>query len=276
MMKRSAVIPLAFSILHLSFCISLASAQQTPSTASDPLQRPFDQVLDMYVRDGLVYYRALRSDHARLDHYIASLGNTTKAAYDGWPREQKMAVWVNAYNAFVLQTVIQSWPLRGNSIRNVPGAFEQRQHHAAGRTVTLDQIEKKILPEFRDPRLYFALGRGALGSGRLRSEAYTGSRMEEQLKSQTDDFLGRQDHVKIDQLTNQIEISPIIGWHEDEFIAAYARGEESSRFAKRSPIERAVLALIDPILLPNEREFIDKGGFKIVYQQFDWKLNDLK
>src|SRR5574340_631303 len=187
-----------------------------------------------------------------------------------------MAFWVNAYNAFVLQTIEQNYPVRGGSIRNVPGAFDQRPHRAAGRSVTLDQIEKKILPEFREPRLYFALGRGALGSGRLRSEVYTGSRMEEQLKNQTEEFLGRQDHVKIDRLTNQVQISPIIGWHEGEFIAAYARGEESSRFANRSPIERAALALIDPILLPAERQFIDKGEFTVVYQEFDWKLNELK
>ena len=276
MTRTAVVIPIAFGILHLAFCISPVSAQQTPSPASDPLHRPFDQVLDLYVRDGLVYYRALRSDHARLDRYIASLGSVTKATYDGWPREQKMAFWVNAYNAFVLQTVIQSYPVRGNSIRNIPGAFDQRQHRAAGRGVTLDQIEKKILPEFRDPRLYFALGRGAMGSGRLRSEVYTGSRMDEQLKNQTDDFLGRLDHVKIDRLSNQVQISPIIGWHEGEFIAAYSEGEESKKSANRSPIERAALALIDPILLPAEREFIDKGDFKVTYQTFDWKLNELK
>jgi hypothetical protein len=276
MMKRSAVIPLALCIVQLSVCMSVARAQQTPSPSTDPLHRPFDQVLDLYVRDGLVYYRALRSDRGRLDRYIAALGSTTKSTYDGWPREQKMAFWVNAYNAFVLQTVIQNYPLRGNSIRNVPGAFDQRPHQAAGRTVTLDQIEKKILPEFRDPRLYFALGRGAMGSGRLRSEVYTGTRMEEQLKDQTEDFLGRQDHVKIDRLANEIQISPILGWHEDEFIAAYSGKEESARFAKRSPIERAALALVGPVLLPAEREFVEKGEFKVVYQKFDWTLNELK
>jgi len=276
MMKRSVVIPVAFCVLLCASGIASVSAQQTPSPASEPLHRPFDQVLDLYVRDGLVYYRALRSDRARLDRYIASLGSVTKATYDAWPREQKMAFWINAYNALVLQTVIQNYPLRGNSIRNVPGAFDQRQHRAVGRMVTLDQIEKKILPEFRDPRLYFALGRGAMSSGRLRSEVYTGTRLEEQLKNQTEDFLGRQDHIKIDRLTNQVQISPIIGWHDSEFIAAYAQGEESSRFANRSPIERAVLALLDPVLLPEERGFIDKGDFKVVYQTFDWTLNELK
>ncbi len=92
-----------------------------------------------------------------------------------------MAFWVNAYNAFVLADRHQSlsdprassaYP--GDSIRQIPGAFDQTKHRAAGRSVTLDEIEKTILPEFKEPRLYLALGRGAVGSGRLRSEAYTG------------------------------------------------------------------------------------------------------
>ena len=68
----------------------------------------------MNVRDGLVYYRALRGERGRLDRYVASL-NVPAATYDGWPREQKMAFWVNAYNAFVLQTVINHYPIRGRS-----------------------------------------------------------------------------------------------------------------------------------------------------------------
>ncbi len=51
-----------------------------------------------------------------------------------------MAFWVNAYNAFVLQTVINHYPIRGtssaypaSSIRQIPGAFDQTTHRAAGR-----------------------------------------------------------------------------------------------------------------------------------------------
>ena len=51
----------------------------------------------------------------------------------------------------------------------------------AGRTLTLDQIEQTILPTFADPRLFFALGRGAVGGGRLRSEAFTAAALERQL-----------------------------------------------------------------------------------------------
>ncbi|MBW8714192.1 MAG: DUF547 domain-containing protein, partial [Acidobacteria bacterium] len=145
--------------------------------AADTLHKPLDQILDVDVRDGYVYYRALRSDRARLDRYVASL-NVPAATYQSWSREQQMAFWVNAYNAFVLETVIDHYPIKGsskeypvNSIRQIPGAFEQIKHRAAGQSLALDEIEKKILPPFKEPRLYLALGRGAVGSGRLRSEA---------------------------------------------------------------------------------------------------------
>jgi Protein of unknown function, DUF547 len=259
---------------------SLVSAQQPPSTA-EPLHRPFDQILDLYVRDGYVYYRALRTERAALDRYVASL-NVTSAAYSGWSREQKIAYWLNGYNAFVLQTVAQNFPIRGNakgypagSIRQIPGAFDQKRHRAVGRQISLDEIEKE-LAEFKDPRVYFALGRGAAGSGRLRSEAYTADRLEAQLAAQTSDFLGHQNHFLIDRAANTIAVSPIVGWHEAEFAAAFGDPAKLPPYAaSRSPIERAVIALAVPVLLPSEREFLEQNQFKLSWQEFDWTLNDL-
>lgn len=267
------------TFLHLSIFVFLfsvtASFQQPPSTA-EPLHRPYDQLLDSYVRDGLVYYRAVRADRARLDRYVAALGTVTPATYQGWSREQKLAFWINAYNAFVLQGGASAYPPRGGSLRNIPGFFDKRPHRAAGRSVTLDQIENKILPEFRDPRVYFALGRGANGSGRLKSEAYTAAKLEEQLRGQTAEFLQQQIHVKLDQLAGELAISPIVSWHESEFVAAYGGTELGSRFGNRSQLERAVIALINPVLLPSERAWLEKTNFKVTYQEFDWTLNELK
>jgi hypothetical protein len=279
MMTRGISFPRAVALAVLIGIPALAvcrlAAQQTPSTA-DPLHRPFDQLLDLYVRDGLVYYRAVRSDRARLDRYVAALGSVSSATYDGWSREQKLAFWLNAYNAFTLQTAVRNYPPPGNSLRKVPGAFDKTPHRAAGRTVTLDGIEETILPEFRDPRVYFALGRGAVDSGRLRSEAYTSARLEQQLASQTRDFLQRHNHFHVDPLSDEVAVSAIFGWHEAEFVQAYADAPEAASFASRSPIERAILALADPVLLPSEREFVQKGQFKVVYREFDWGLNDLR
>src|SRR5947207_2315089 len=60
-----------------------------------------DFILDTYVRDGLVYYRALKLERGRLDAFITSLGS---ASVDNQPAPARAAFWINAYNALVLRT----------------------------------------------------------------------------------------------------------------------------------------------------------------------------
>jgi len=139
--------------------------------------------------------------------------------------------------------------------------------------VTLDQIEKTILPEFKEPRLYLALGRGAIGSGRLRSEAMTGDRLEKQLADIQQEFVNDRNMMRIDRLANQISVTPILSWREQAFTAAYDKADPA--FATRSPIERALIAFIRPNLLPLEKEFVQSNEFKVTFHDFDWRLNDL-
>lgn len=270
----------AAALVIVALTAGFATARQAAPDTVEALHRPLDAILDLYVRDGFVYYRALRSERGRLDRYVASL-NVPADAYSKWPREQQMAFWLNAYNVFVLKTVIDAYPIKGKSglypavsIRQVPGAFEQLRHRAAGRTVTLDEIEKTILPEFKDPRLSLALGRGAVGSGRLRSEAYAGSRIGEQLDALQREFVTQETMVRIDRAGEQISVTPILSWHESEFVEAYDKGA-TGPLAQRSPIERALVSFIDRHLLPLEREFVQKNEFRVTYHPFDWRLNDL-
>ena len=268
----------------LSFALLSPLSRVEPSAqtsgATEALHRPLDQILDLNVRDGLVYYRALRADRGRLDRYAASL-NVAPDAYQRWSREQQMAFWVNAYNAFVLQTIVDSYPIKGssksypsNSIRQIPGAFEQVKHRVAGRSLTLDEIEKTVLPEFKEPRLYLALGRGAVGSGRLRSEAYAADRLKQQLDDLQQEFVSEQAMLKVDRAANVVSVTPILSWRSAEFVAAYDPGA-TGPLAQRSPIERAIVAFVTPRLLPLEKEFLQKNEFKVTYHPFDWRLNDL-
>ena len=267
LMRRVALVLLAGFVAS-----SVARGQQfTPAPGAELLHRPLDQILDVNVRDGLVYYRALKADRGRLDRYIASL-NVPAATYQGWSKGQQMAFWVNAYNAFVLQTVINHYPMPG-TIKQVPGAYD-RAFRAAGRSVTLDQIEKTILPEFKEPRLYLALGRGAVGSGRLRSEAYTGDRLDAQLADIESEFVNDRHMYRLDRLANTIAVTPILSWREADFTAAYADKAEPV-FAQRSPVERALIAFVTPHLLPSEKELFRKNEFKVTFLEMDWRLNDL-
>lgn len=267
----------------LLVCLPFAAAPglaQAPPADIDPLHRPFDQLLDLNVRDGMVYYRALDSDRGRLDRYVASL-DVPRGVYESWSRDARLAFWLNAYNALVLQTVVNHYPIRGkapdypaSSIRQIPGAFERRKHRVAGRSLTLDEIEATILPEFKEPRAYLALGRGAVGSGRLRSEAYTASRLGAQLDAVQREFVSEQQMMKIDTLRDEISVTPIVSWREAAFVAAYDKGA-AGQFPQRSPIERAILAFVTPHLLRLEREFVQQNDFRITFHPFDWRLNDL-
>ena len=264
-----------FLLLSILLPIPAAAQPFTPAPGAELLHRPLDQILDVNVRDGLVYYRALKSDRGRLDRYIASL-NVTPAVYQGWSKNQQMAFWVNAYNAFVLQTVINHYPLKG-TIRQIPGAFDKTAFRAAGRTVTLDQIEKTILAEFKEPRLYLALGRGAIGSGRLRSEAYTADRLDKQLAEIRADFVNNRYMYRLDRLANTLSVTPIMSWREADFVAAYDKPDDPALkgMEQRSPIERAIVAFVWPNLLPSEKELVRKNEFKVAFLEMDWRLNDL-
>jgi hypothetical protein len=259
--------------------MSAIAAPRAQQSATDEARRKnLDQILDLYVRDGEVYYRALKLERAKLDGYVSAIANES---IDKRTPEERLAFWINAYNALVLRTVIDHYPIAGRSpdypaksIRQIPGAFERLPHRVAGRTLTLDQIEQTVLPEFRDPRVYLALGRGAEGSGRLRSEAYTPQQLETQLSEVAGECVTRARCFSFDRTTDKLSVSSIFSWREKEFSDAYA-DKAPAVFASRSPIERAVLAFISPKLLATEKEYLEKNTFRIAYLPFDWTLNDL-
>jgi hypothetical protein len=267
------------AIILLCLTLGLVAApyaQESP--AEDVRRRNLDQILDLYVRDGEVYYRALKLERAKLDGYVSAIATES---IDKRSRDEQLAFWLNAYNAVVLRTVIDHYPIQGRSadypprsIRQIPGAFERLPHRVAGRTLTLDQIEQTILPEFHDPRVYLALGRGAASSGRLRSEAFAPQRLETQLTEVAAECVSHARCFSLDRENGRITISSIFSWREKDFSAAYASAAPPA-FASRSPIERAVLAFVWPKLLATEKETMEKNTFQVGYMPFDWTLNDL-
>ena len=255
-------------------------AAQAPPPPVEALHQPFDEILDMYVRDGLVYYFALRQERAKFDGYSRALSAVTADTVSRWPRSQQLAYWINAYNTFVLQSVIDHYPIRGrskdypaNSLRQVPGAFDRQTFKAGGRTVTLDGLERDVIAGFGDARALLALGRGSMGGGRLKSEAYSSGRLEAQLNEMAREVVDRRELIKVDVAGSQLSVSPMFSWRESVFVTWADRAP--SVYATRSPLERAVLALIDPVLVPTEADFLRKNQFTMVFHDFDWRLNDL-
>jgi len=197
------------------------------------------------------------------------------------PREAQIAFWLNAYNALVLKTVVDHYPIQGraaqypaHSIRQIPGAFDRLQHRVAGRMLTLDQIEQTVLAGFHDPRLYFAIARGSIGGGRLRSEAFVPEQLENQLAEVARECASRAECVQVDREQNKLNVSPVFSWREQDFVAAYAAAVKDP-FEERSPIERAVLGFVWPRMLTTEKEFLERNQWQMAYKPFNWTLNDL-
>lgn len=262
----------------LAFLVIGAAMPMAQGVPADGARGGYDLLLDTYVRDGLVYYRALKSDRAKLDAFLSAVGG---ASIDGVTRNDAIAFWLNAYNALVLRTVIDHYPILqrtreypARSIRQIPGAFERTPRRVAGRSITLDQIEQTVLPSFNDPRVFLALGRGAVGSGRLRSEAFTGANLERQLADVAVECVRRAQCVDLDRGANSLRVSSIFAWRERDFTATFAAGAAAA-FSSRSPLERAVLAFMAPTLLTTEREFIEQNQFRVHVIPFDWSLNEL-
>ena len=268
-------------VFLLTITAGVPAAQEPVAVAVDPLHKPFDEILDIYVRDGLVYYYALKQERAKFDRYVLALTEVSADTIAKWPQPRQLAYWINAYNAFVLRTVIDGYPIRGkapdypaNSIRQIPGAFDRRTFRAGGRQLTLDAIERDVIGGFDDPRALLALSRGAVGGSRLKSEAFTGDRLDQQLTTMTSELVTRRVLVQVDAGNNLLSVNPMISWREALFTRALAH-RAPAIYATRSPLERAVLALIEPLIVPSEAQFLRRNEFTMVFHEFDWRLNDL-
>jgi len=260
----------------LMVVVALAPAP-TARAQGDPYGL-LDRILDVYVRDGLVYYAALKTERANLDRFVATL-DPAPWVQTATSADQR-AFWINAYNALVLRSVINAYPIAGKaeaypaaSIAQVPGAFDKVKHRVAGQLLTLDEIEKTVIAGFGDARLLLALGRGALGSARLRSEVYRGATLETQLAGAVKEFVVRGDVVTLDRENGLVEVSPLFSWREAVFVQSFSVGGEM--WANRSPLERAVMTMSYPHRFPSEREFLALNTFRMSFGTYDWRLNDL-
>ena len=281
MLARMALrrVVVAVALAGLGFSGGGRAAFSSTSSTQAVDTEALDRVLDLFVRDGLVYYSALRAERVVIDRFVAALAESPPG-FDRWPDDDRKAFWLNAYNVLVLQTVLDNYPIRGtsssypaNSIRQVPGAFEVRRHRVAGSEMTLDEMENGAIAEFGDPRLFLALGRGAVDSGRLRSESYSGLRLDRQLDEMVEEFVTTPRYVSLDRFGRELRISAIFGWREAEFVTAF--GDRGWTDSGRTALERAVLNVVEPNLFPSERATLADNEFTLQYHEFDWRLNDL-
>jgi hypothetical protein len=251
---------------------SQAELNPAPGRPGGPTQviatpSPFDHehaawtaVLDQYVKDGTVDYRGL-VDRGRpaLDAYLSAL-STGSSAESGWVRSERLAFWINAYNAYTIRLILDHFPLASiRSIGVLPlAAFRTRFIPlGAGRaSISLNTIENDILAQFQDPRVHFSIVCASKSCPALRSEAYRASSIDQQLERDALAFVNDPSKNRWDASSRTLYLSSIFKWFRKDF----ERTDETlPGFVGRYLRQPGGAAL------PN--------GTRIVFLDYDWSLN---
>lgn len=258
----------------------------------------FNALLRAHVKNGLVDYPAFKGN-AEFARYLASLKS---ADLKNLEEAERIAFWLNVYNAYTIQLVASRGETQ--SIRNInksfgifrlKGPWSEEFVQAAGRTLTLDDVEHRILRhDFSEPRVHFAMSFGAISAPSLRNEAYTGHRLDEQLEDQAHTFIHDTTRNRVDTAFYTVHLSPVIARYRADFgesaqqlgrfLAEYYPPGPEKRFL--TPPKRAPEPPSPPLPTDTSKKAADAARaraeaqrrreffyLRVVETPFDWALN---
>ncbi|MDJ0520352.1 MAG: DUF547 domain-containing protein [Trichodesmium sp. MO_231.B1] len=257
-----------------SYTNTVGETQQTQGstiTSAKPFNyQNYNSILKEYVNDqGLVDYKKLKENRQQLDEFNSTIGAVNPSTYNSWTDSEKIAFLINAYNSLTLESIIDSYPTK--SIRRIPGVWKIRKFDVAGEKMTLDHIEHKVLrKEFNEPGIHVALVCAAISCPPLRREAYTGKQLEKQLDEQAKRFLGNSQGFRIDSQNNAVYFSSIFKWFGQDFEKTYGKNENIDGLNKR---DTSIINYARKYVDSNAQKFLEKGGYKVKYSDYDWSLN---
>lgn len=264
-------------VLLLNACAKPQSSESTPQpstvatlAASGFSHKAFDELLGTYVtKEGWVDYPGLQSQRSKLDQYLATLATANPASF---PNDaERLAFWINAYNAFTLADVLTDVYGKHKSVKEIENAFfKTKKHTIANEQLTLDEIEKKGR-DLKDPRIHFAVNCASASCPKLQAKVFTGAELDAQLTKVAREFLAdSQRGMNYFSDTNVVYLSPIFKWYAADFtnangVVARIKAESSG----------ADLLEVTKTYLPQEvASFFTEKKPKVDYLTYDWSLND--
>lgn len=208
-------------MLNISFATVLVLFLQTLPAQPAPIQlsqnnhQALDSLLQKYVSNtGKVNYKGLKTNKAALDTYCQQLSSNPPA--DSWSRPEKMAYWINAYNAFTLKLIVDNYPTK--SILNFDGGktWDVRRIKIGDKKYSLNNLENDILrSQFKDPRIHFAINCAAKSCPPLWNHAYTAENLDATLETRTRAFINNPQYNTLS--ANSAQVSRIFDWYGADF-----------------------------------------------------------
>jgi hypothetical protein len=271
-----AIAPLGL-LLFAALAISPATAGDpaalfATSTRASPLavdHSAWNAFLVKYVRPqaggaSRFDYKAVEAaDRETLRHYISRLEQVDPATLD---RPEQIALLANLYNAKTIDIVLDHYPvasikdisLGGGLLASITGGpWKQKVTKLKGEVLSLDDIEHGILrPVFHDPRVHYALNCASIGCPNLRTEAFTGAKLDAQLDAAARDFIN--DPRGVNASEDALRVSSIYSWFQEDF-----GGDDAG-----------VIVHLKKFAAQGLAQRLDRAK-QIDGDDYDWKLNDV-
>ena len=211
-----------------------------------PNHKLFDGFLGAHVSSGgTVNYSGMKKKEADLDAYFTSLEKTKITT--AWSRNDKLAFWINTYNAYTIKLILNNYPVNKITDLYAGKPWDYKWIKLDGKTLSLNNIENDIIrPDFKDPRIHFAVNCAAKSCPPILKSAFTASNLEKQLESQTKKFINNNQYNTLGK--SEIVVSKIFDWYGSDFgnVASFI-----SRYA----------------------DITVKPTAKVKFNEYDWSLN---
>lgn len=240
----------------------------------------FEGLLKKYVNsEGQVDYdnwHASEPDRTVLDHYLAAVSAySPETTPERFARQSDaLAYWLYAYNAYVIRSILDHWPLQSVTdvkapIEAVTGlGFFYRQRFLFGNVAySLYAVENDIIRQsYEDPRVHFVLNCASASCPVLRPELPTGDDLEPMLQAATLEFITDKDNVYIDNDKQQIYLSTIFKWYEKDFLNELRR--------RGLPADQGVVDYVSAVAPEGLRRELEQArDYETIFVEYDWRIN---
>ena len=225
---------------------------------ANPVQHgEWDVLVKKHVsKNGTVDYQGFLKDKKQLQVYLDKLSANKPTSK--WSKNEKMAFWINAYNAFTVKLILDNYPIKSikdikRGIPFVNSVWDITFIPMGKEKIDLNYIEHTILrKEFKDPRIHAAINCASFSCPLLRNEAYYASRLDEQLNDAMRRFVNDSKRNQLDK--SNIKISKIFSWFAGDFkLNGSSVVDYLNKYAKKR-------------VQPNA---------KIDFLEYQWELNDV-
>jgi hypothetical protein len=202
------------SIEDSEITISKDSLTSKPNNIKEIFKhQAWTELLQKHVSEaGNVSYNGFNSDKKALKNYIASLGEHMPT--DSWTKEDKLAYWINAYNAMTIDLILRHYPIE--SIKDIKKPWDQRFWKLGEKWYSLNEIEHDILRKMKEPRIHFAIVCASYSCPKLLNQAFEAATLEQQLTDATKTFIN--DPEKNYLTPSKIALSKIFAWFDKDFL----------------------------------------------------------